>query len=77
MQEVQEWAEPRAKGPGRKLTVPGKGQNTGAFKPYKPKYIHHSSGETWSGMGRKPRWIVEHLENGGDLEYFRNPAWQE
>lgn len=24
--------------------------------------------QTWSGRGRKPRWVQEHLDNGGALD---------
>lgn len=26
---------------------------------------------TWTGKGRKPRWIQTHLDNGGDIEEWR------
>lgn len=26
---------------------------------------------TWTGKGRKPSWVQEHLDNGGDIEMFR------
>jgi len=31
-------------------------------------YRHPETGETWSGRGRKPKWVTEHLESGGKLE---------
>ncbi|MCA0939339.1 H-NS histone family protein [Salipiger pacificus] len=34
-----------------------------------PKYAHpENSSKTWTGRGRKPKWVEEHLSNGGDLE---------
>lgn len=27
--------------------------------------------QTWSGRGRRPRWINEWIENGGDIEDLR------
>ena len=34
-----------------------------------PKYANPDDPTmTWSGRGRKPRWIVEHLENGKTLD---------
>lgn len=38
-------------------------------KPVLPKYMMTDDPElTWTGRGRKPRWIVAYLEGGGDLE---------
>ncbi len=33
-----------------------------------PKYQNDDDGKTWSGKGRSPNWVNEHLKNGGDLE---------
>jgi DNA-binding protein H-NS len=34
-----------------------------------PKYRNPEDPEqTWTGKGRKPAWVVKHLENGGQLE---------
>lgn len=36
-----------------------------------PKYQNPKSpGETWSGRGKRPRWLVSALKNGGKLEEF-------
>lgn len=36
------------------------------------KYQHPSNNSlTWSGRGRKPRWLVDELNNGMKLEDFR------
>ena len=33
------------------------------------KYTSPNNSElTWSGKGRKPKWVQEHLDNGGNLE---------
>ena len=33
------------------------------------KYINpNDSSQTWSGKGRKPKWVNEHLNSGGNLE---------
>lgn len=35
----------------------------------KPVAIKYRKGEdTWTGRGRKPLWIAEHIEQGGKLE---------
>jgi len=37
-----------------------------------PKYFNPTSpGETWSGRGKQPRWIVAALQSGHKLEEFR------
>ena len=34
-----------------------------------PKYISPNDSElTWSGKGRKPKWVQQYLDNGGRLE---------
>lgn len=30
--------------------------------------VYKKGNQAWSGRGRKPKWIVEHLESGGDLK---------
>ena len=38
-------------------------------KPVPPKYRHPENPEiTWSGRGRKPKWIVEALNKGKSLD---------
>ena len=38
-------------------------------KPVAPKYRNPAdAGDTWSGRGRKPRWVVEMLAAGGSLD---------
>lgn len=40
-----------------------------------PKYRHPENAElTWTGRGRKPRWIEDALGSGSDLEDFLIPA---
>jgi len=36
----------------------------------KPKYQNPEDGQTWSGRGRKPKWVVEAIENGNDIEDY-------
>lgn len=37
-------------------------------KPVQAKYISPDKTMTWSGRGRKPAFIVNHLQAGGSLE---------
>lgn len=57
---------PRRK-PARKTTV-AKDKKIGSVVKYR-----NEKGETWSGAarGRKPRWVVEILAAGGDIEKYR------
>ena len=32
------------------------------------KYKSADGANTWSGRGRKPKWVVAHLDNGGSLD---------
>ncbi|MFP8968138.1 H-NS family nucleoid-associated regulatory protein [Pokkaliibacter sp. CJK22405] len=37
-----------------------------------PQYFNpEDPSQTWTGKGRKPKWIEEALHNGADLEDFR------
>ena len=34
-----------------------------------PKYAHpENSAQTWTGKGRRPTWVVAHVDAGGSLE---------
>ena len=35
-----------------------------------PKFRNPQSGETWSGRGLKPKWLVKALEGGAKLQEF-------
>ncbi len=41
----------------------------GTRKPVAPKYANPADkSQTWTGRGRKPKWVVEALETGKSLE---------
>jgi DNA-binding protein H-NS len=55
------------------LGKPGKARKTGGAKaasgprqrkPVPVKYRHPQTGETWTGRGRSPRWIVDAEKSG-------------
>jgi DNA-binding protein H-NS len=33
-----------------------------------PKYKNSKTGKTWTGRGMKPKWIKDHLDDGGSLD---------
>lgn len=39
-----------------------------------PKYRKSETGETWTGRGKRPKWVNEFLAEGGDLESLRIAA---
>lgn len=40
-----------------------------AKKPVAPKYQNpDDASQTWTGRGRKPKWVEAHLEQGGSLD---------
>lgn len=39
--------------------------------PVAPKYRHPQTGETWTGRGRAPRWLVAEENAGVDRATFR------
>ena len=53
-----------------KKTVSKKNQDsTTEKKPAEPKYAN-TDGLTWTGRGVAPKWISEHIANGGKKEDF-------
>lgn len=58
---------------GRSRATPPKEQKT--RRPYpevKPKFRDsHDPSVTWSGRGKLPRWLTEHLKSGKKLEDFK------
>ena len=47
-----------------------KGQRKGVHRSVPAKYRHPTTGETWSGRGLRPRWLVAELEKGRLLDSF-------
>lgn len=48
----------------------GRGTSTASKRaPVPPKYRNpKNADQTWTGRGRKPRWVQEHLDSGAKLE---------
>lgn len=42
----------------------------GEKAPIPPKYRNPETSATWSGRGRMPRWITDHIDFGGTREDF-------
>lgn len=41
----------------------------GTRKPAKPKYANPADkSQTWTGRGRKPKWVIDALESGKSLD---------
>ena len=38
-----------------------------------PKFRHPETGQTWTGRGRRPKWIEAWEEAGGSIEDLRIP----
>lgn len=46
-----------------------KGLNSKPRKTVPPKYRSpDNENDTWTGRGRKPQWVVEYLDGGGELD---------
>jgi DNA-binding protein H-NS len=46
-------------------------KKTGAKKPVADKYRNPKDHtQTWTGRGKRPRWLQQMLDNGGKLENF-------
>ena len=68
LQKIREMVQEQLKGTGIKLEdlvdKSPKSKRTVA-----PKYSHPENPDlTWTGRGRKPKWVIEHLDRGLDLD---------
>ncbi|MEZ0467007.1 H-NS family nucleoid-associated regulatory protein [Phaeobacter sp. SYSU ZJ3003] len=67
--EARKELEEHAKALGFKLEELVSDKSTKPKKPVPPKYQHPENPSlTWSGRGRKPKFVLEHLDNGGSLD---------
>ena len=41
------------------------------YPPVLPKYRNPQTSETWSGRGKRPRWLVAAMKSGQRIEDFR------
>lgn len=58
-----------AKSTGRKRKPAA--ERAGSRRLVAPKYRHPESGDTWSGRGRAPRWLVAAERAGAERSQFR------
>lgn len=69
--EARAAAEKAVKDYGYSLEDLVGGGKRGATKSV-ARYRHpENASTTWTGRGRKPGWVISHLENGGSLEDLR------
>ena len=48
-----------------------RGRSAAKGRTVAPKYINpENSAETWSGRGRKPKWLVAKIAKGAEIEDF-------
>lgn len=62
----------RGRKPGKALTKPGRkpggsGKHPSAGSKVAPRY-KDEAGNTWTGRGRQPKWVVSALSSGRSLE---------
>lgn len=51
-------------------TKSGKAPSASTGRKVEPKYRNKATGETWTGRGLKPKWIVAALASGKKIEDF-------
>ena len=59
---------------GMGLAEAGSGQSEKPRRKYPrvlPKYRNPRTSETWSGRGKRPRWLVAAMKSGHEIEEFR------
>ena len=57
---------------GKKVFADGTGKKGSGGKP--PKYRDPATGATWSGYGKRPRWISAAMKEGRGAEYLIDKA---
>src|SRR5689334_25431789 len=50
---------------------PFRGQPRRKYPRVLPKYRNPQTSETWSGRGKRPRWLVAAMKSGSKIEEFR------
>jgi len=69
IEKMDAMAKERGFGGLEALMGSGGEQSKAKRKPVAPKYRNPSdANDTWSGRGRKPKWVVEMLAAGGSLD---------
>ena len=72
IEEARAAVEARARELGFSLTELTGGKAKGAKSINPPKYRNPANpDQTWSGRGRQPGWVKDHLAAGKDLEKLR------
>jgi DNA-binding protein H-NS len=67
--EARKALEEHANEMGFKLEELVSSRSAKTKKPVTPKYQHpENPAITWAGRGRKPKWVVEHLDAGRTLD---------
>lgn len=59
-----------AKAPRAAAAPRGKAAGSTAKRAVAPKYRHPKTGETWSGRGKAPRWLVAEESSGASRDSF-------
>ncbi|MEZ5842949.1 MAG: H-NS histone family protein [Hyphomicrobiaceae bacterium] len=69
--EMKHKVESMLAGAGFSLNELYGGRGAGKGKTVAPKYMNpENRSETWTGRGRKPRWLVAKLNKGSKMEDF-------
>lgn len=53
---------------GKKVFSNGRGARVSGARP--PKYVDRATGATWSGFGKRPRWIAAAMKEGRGDDYL-------
>jgi DNA-binding protein H-NS len=63
-------ARPESSGDGNTKGGQRRKPSANAGKKVAPKYRNPATGDTWSGRGLKPKWLVAALDSGRSLSEF-------
>ena len=67
---IEEITAALGKAPAKAKTSAPKSSSGAARKAVPPKYRNPTTGDTWTGRGKAPRWIVDAEASGQSREQF-------
>lgn len=67
---IEEITAALGKAPAKAKTTSTKTSSGGARKVVPPKYRNPTTGDTWTGRGKAPRWVVDAEASGQSREQF-------
>ena len=71
---IEEISAAMGKAPAKAKTTSKAKAPAGARKTVAPKYRNPATGDTWTGRGKAPRWVVDAEASGQSRDQFLIPS---